>query len=1320
MSYTPTWIHPLTESLTVTDTLIVETTATVADLHVENLFVDVAEIGTIEVIDITASGTVSAAEVSAATGSFSSGVSSALFEGAAANITTIDCSDLTSTGTINSQFFIGSTGSFSSGLSAPEILTNIQYVNDNQRDIQDGIDAASSGQAIYLSPGSFGGATVTISGKDNIAIVAPPRGQGAICELSGGRALTINSSSSRISIANLQIEGLLTLASTGNNYFTNIQALSGITIAAGATGNYFFRDCEISGPITVPATFAGLITFAQCNFSGATFSLSQVSPLQVQIAQCLNLPVSRPVNATYGSTNADVALTITLDATVANVETINNSYLYSSTGSFTSLDTTDLTAIGTVSAGIISASTGSFVTIDTTDLTASGTVTADIISASTGSFTTIDVVDLTASGTVSADIISASTGSFSAGLYAPDATIDTLHSTDAYITNLYTDNIIPTPTPGADSPFNGWFIVTSKSLVVQGITSLTGPSGYEPVAGDASSDHTKYVQFDAITQYPKVVAKTYPVLYGEVFEALYREGIYEVSTTDANTILWEAAPGTPSFDPVDAVDYLNSLIYVYPPSNFTVQTASSDEIVANNIVFSTDKAINVSIAKLSRTTQPTIVPYDATAVKMKQISDPEALWAFYNSYLLQNQGLYNPNGSTNPQKDSYFNNVGRQRTVEAKYKAGVTYQYDINHIVCSTTTQTDPENAVCAPTGLTRIHLNSKHYITEGSTIVISGFTGAWAVLNGTHINEIPFSFAYDAMNNGNGHVDQASLAFYANGFCLRFDSSALPQETTGPSKGYATYTGNPKIRVTHQLTADISYAKFVAALLAYHREAFGTTEHAALGYLIKDDGTGVPLDDWEDTAYLPAYTSKLQYFNNWLGVLSLYSNTTDMAELWLPADHYDMRAKFITAVSDSDVGINVAENYVDSLNQLWYSFGGSLTTATDDNSGLVRQLQVDTCATYGIADASTVSFTHTVRGAAAPSASHYPFGASPLDDPRSALNFFNFGVIKSALTAAKTVGYLNISASLPYLNSVAGLMWERGCFFPDGTTYADSLTWPNFWVGLWAQPLAYIMKWFVAQNCTHLIVDNSVNYGGYPEWIAQHVGEDRFATNKTSIFQNVENQLAPREEITGLDTFSDIAPEQPLLECSFINTTWGAGSVWNLGQLAWIQSEASYSAGNVARFLLLGDGQDDVISATMTLKVLGSFKGWFGGAASGLSYPPNNVLGNISDTYLYTAINGELDAQNEYNITTAGDYTALNHISATSEVSANSSTLKGAGNAWIVGVETLVYPDFGFTTNPRAILTGWTGPQNPDVDDFTTWRHAYLEESIKEILLTW
>jgi hypothetical protein len=56
--------------------------------------------------------------------------------------------------------------------------------------------------------------------------------------------------------------------------------------------------------------------------SGATFSLLNQNPLQVQFALCINLPASRPTNATYGSSNSDASLKITTDTT--NLR-INNS-----------------------------------------------------------------------------------------------------------------------------------------------------------------------------------------------------------------------------------------------------------------------------------------------------------------------------------------------------------------------------------------------------------------------------------------------------------------------------------------------------------------------------------------------------------------------------------------------------------------------------------------------------------------------------------------------------------------------------------------------------------------------------------------------------------------------------------------------------------------------------------------------------------------------------------------------------------------------------------------------------------------------------------
>lgn len=199
---------------------------------------------------------------------------------------------------------------------ANTIYVNSVYVNDNVNDIQTALDSTSSqGTVFYMSAGSYGGSDVQVSGKNNIAILAPPIGTPAtICELADGRGMIIYNTSQRIKIANLSIKGLLTLQQTGNNYYNGIVCSAGMSVSG--SGSHYFYNSEFSGPITVSNTFAGVIVFSQCNFSGATFSLTQASPLQVQFALCINLPTSRPTNAFYGTSNSSTAGVITENVNV--------------------------------------------------------------------------------------------------------------------------------------------------------------------------------------------------------------------------------------------------------------------------------------------------------------------------------------------------------------------------------------------------------------------------------------------------------------------------------------------------------------------------------------------------------------------------------------------------------------------------------------------------------------------------------------------------------------------------------------------------------------------------------------------------------------------------------------------------------------------------------------------------------------------------------------------------------------------------------------------------------------------------------------------
>ena len=211
-----------------------------------------------------------------------------------------------------------------SGTGGGGLTSNTIYINDNITDIQTGIDNAVPGTAIMISAGSFGGNPITISNKQNIALICPQRGQSvSITETANSRNVSIDALSSQITINALQVEGSFTLGASGNNYFTNMELQNGLTIAANSTGNYFFYTSTITGAVIVSSTFTGLLYFSECNFAGVIFLLNNSSPAQVQIAECINLPTIRPTNATFNAFNADNSLQITTDTKYLN-NSINN------------------------------------------------------------------------------------------------------------------------------------------------------------------------------------------------------------------------------------------------------------------------------------------------------------------------------------------------------------------------------------------------------------------------------------------------------------------------------------------------------------------------------------------------------------------------------------------------------------------------------------------------------------------------------------------------------------------------------------------------------------------------------------------------------------------------------------------------------------------------------------------------------------------------------------------------------------------------------------------------------------------------------------
>ena len=181
-------------------------------------------------------------------------------------------------------------------LEANRLYSNSFYVNDGVNDIQAVHDDASFGQGdvIFVSSGSYGGSTLSLT-KSNFLILPPAGGVGDICELAGGRGLTISGvDCTRIRIRSLQIEGNTLIDGTqGRHIFKDVSFL-GTTTITNATANFItFEDCEFAGAVTIASTVTATIYFNRCSFGGVAISSSLATPTQCILADCDGINASQ-------------------------------------------------------------------------------------------------------------------------------------------------------------------------------------------------------------------------------------------------------------------------------------------------------------------------------------------------------------------------------------------------------------------------------------------------------------------------------------------------------------------------------------------------------------------------------------------------------------------------------------------------------------------------------------------------------------------------------------------------------------------------------------------------------------------------------------------------------------------------------------------------------------------------------------------------------------------------------------------------------------------------------------------------------------------
>ncbi len=230
------------------------------------------------------------------------------------------------------------------------LYSNSYYVNDGVNDIQAVVNAIAGGSgayAIYMSAGSYGGTTLTISdapsGMDIIAPYHPTSGH--ICELVS-RGLTISgATTTRVRISDLNVEGALLIDGTlGRHYFKNCIFDSTVTIT-NATSNFVtFEQCSFAGGISIASTVTATVYFDRCAMGNQLVTSLRAgagAPLLTVLTECSGVNALQ-VNLTsnvvlVGRTGFNDLSVVQYQNSDSYVYDLNNGLSTSFSGSYTEL-----------------------------------------------------------------------------------------------------------------------------------------------------------------------------------------------------------------------------------------------------------------------------------------------------------------------------------------------------------------------------------------------------------------------------------------------------------------------------------------------------------------------------------------------------------------------------------------------------------------------------------------------------------------------------------------------------------------------------------------------------------------------------------------------------------------------------------------------------------------------------------------------------------------------------------------------------------------------------------------------------------------------
>lgn len=923
------------------------------------------------------------------------------------------------------------------------------------------------------------------------------------------------------------------------------------------------------------------------------------------------------------------------------------------------------------------------------------------------------------------------------------------------------------PNYNPSSPFAGWWVVITRQGLVKSACNDAQVFGEEVLDPSTQyintfQDSTCNVAMTYMYIRPAAVLNTFNVEFycGTVDDVLgYTKTrlTYEL-LDDGFTIAPQGFIGTSTFSFESFLQAFTWQFTIYPFA-YTIQEDNM-HLVQN--IFNFDPSYRLSIgwsndttAVFERVSRPVIRPWNPYEAMLPSLQTPTSLFKYFNDIVVQ-KGFPQVNTL---QADQYYPGYEQRLAIFQSYLDGKTVTYPVHHVQISTVNNYVPA-ASFDFNGQTVFYLGTNHLVVPGSTVTLDGFDNTFSFLNDTFTNSVPVLSFMQWDTKSSNHMDLSYPAltgtFYntTNGFRLLVDTSTCQAETTGPHKGFAVnYGTSPTVSVTHHIYDGMPMHQFVAAVFAYFLEVFGNNTHAFMTFPVYPDNLLVQeqfSESLEDFL--------LQSFQGWcsgIGANEGYYNCSEPlgSNFVTAADPYDILATISDQIPESEtIGYSIAQlNYLEEAYNIYYAFDGDFLTGPPGSvEAVCGQLQrefgeiyqtrnlsdptkfgggymVATGSAYGGADLTLDRTVWNIAGSI----------ATLFDDEEYWYNNWIYGIVKQALTPGKKIGYIYMAYSWPF------------SFVPDGDQIWVYPVGANTWTqadilanapdkdrtGVYAVRMVPMMQFFTAQNVDAIIVDSRRNGGGFDWWLPQFLGGDRY----DNVIQNYYNTVTGESPAIDYMQFrgygSSTGGITDTLSQSFLESAqgYGPGTVFhgtpgNEKKVVWMQGTASYSAGNFCIYLMTGENNDGDIGNYTKCKIMNCSKGYEVSYAANYplnyqaprSYFANPEYGTAQQMIgiIPEAAAGYFKRNGDDTLTPT---TLIGDNTAVSELSTTTFPWTGAiGNrALPMDMGSTVYPDFGFCANTRPKLPGWTGPQQPDTNDYTTWRDSWLETAIQESLST-